>query len=202
MASTLAAARLTEAHRLAQAREGATAAIDLAQAWDVLDLEAIDATAGVWLDAARGIVTSHAAESARLAQDYLQAFRALEVGAPGNPATWIPNLAQVDTSLLVTGPIRAKKLAGTGRTLDDISDLARSASSAAGQRLTLVGGRDVITTTIQHDRQARGYQRVASGNTCNFCSMLTGRGGVYSEESASFQAHDGCGCTAEPIYGA
>lgn len=31
--------------------------------------------------------------------------------------------------------------------------------------------------------------------------MLAGRGGVYlTEETASFESHDACGCTAEPFY--
>lgn len=50
------------------------------------------------------------------------------------------------------------------------------------------------------DPQARGWYRVGDGSTCPFCSMLLGRGAVYSEASADFQAHDHCGCTASPEF--
>jgi hypothetical protein len=43
-------------------------------------------------------------------------------------------------------------------------------------------------------------QRVLGGAGCDFCQMLAGRGEVYSAETADFEAHDHCGCTAEPIY--
>jgi hypothetical protein len=45
-----------------------------------------------------------------------------------------------------------------------------------------------------------GWQRVASDNACAFCEMLAARGAVYSEESADFEAHDGCTCTVEPVW--
>lgn len=191
---------LTEAHRLAQIRQGAKTAVDLANIWSLLDLSAIDATAPRWLEIARAIVISHGTESAHLAQQYLQSIRGLTVGSPGHPATWLPNTAAIDTSLMVTGPIRAKKLAGTGRTLADISDIARASSSAAGQRHALGGGRSVITDTLRHDQRARGYARVTSGGSCDFCQMLAGRGAVYSARTGSFEAHDGCGCSAKPVY--
>jgi hypothetical protein len=31
--------------------------------------------------------------------------------------------------------------------------------------------------------------------------MLAGRGSVYSADTAEFEAHDHCGCSAEPVYG-
>jgi len=50
------------------------------------------------------------------------------------------------------------------------------------------------------DPGARGWRRVGDGNTCNFCSMLLGRGAVYTEATADFQSHDHCGCQAEPAW--
>lgn len=49
------------------------------------------------------------------------------------------------------------------------------------------------------DPSARGWQRVGVGE-CDFCRLLLGRGAVYSEDTADFQAHDHCGCTAEPAF--
>lgn len=50
------------------------------------------------------------------------------------------------------------------------------------------------------DPKARGWYRVGDGSTCEFCSMLLGRGAVYTEATADFQAHDHCGCTASPVF--
>lgn len=76
--------------------------------------------------------------------------------------------------------------------------------------LTLVGGglqkriangsRYTITTSSIADPHADGWQRVGSGE-CAFCSMLIGRGAVYSEASADFASHDHCNCSAEPAFG-
>lgn len=192
--------RLTDLHRASQNRIGRQAAADLAGVFDLLDLEAIDATAERWLTTARGVVMSHASDSASLARQYLQAFRDSEIGDPGFPAQWFPNAAKIDTSLLVTGPIRAKKIAGTGRTLDDIYRITQAVSAASGQRLALDAGREVLVETIRSDERARGWERVTSGNACAFCESLAGRGAAYSEQTSGFQAHDGCGCSAEPVY--
>lgn len=59
-------------------------------------------------------------------------------------------------------------------------------------RLTVV--RSSIT-----DPGARGWQRVGVGG-CDFCSMLLGRGAVYTEATADFPAHDSCQCGAEPAF--
>lgn len=46
-----------------------------------------------------------------------------------------------------------------------------------------------------------GWRRVGSGNLCDFCAMLVSQGTLYDAESdADFEAHDGCTCTAEPVW--
>ena len=49
------------------------------------------------------------------------------------------------------------------------------------------------------DPAAEGWQRQGSGE-CAFCSMLIGRGAVYSEAGADFAAHDHCNCSAVPAF--
>ncbi|WP_235738989.1 VG15 protein [Nocardioides alcanivorans] len=53
-----------------------------------------------------------------------------------------------------------------------------------------------VTSNSIDDRAAAGWQRVTDGNACTFCSMLAGRGSVYSEATADFASHDECGCSA------
>lgn len=60
--------------------------------------------------------------------------------------------------------------------------------------------RATITGSAIADPKARGWQRVGDGASCEFCSMLLSRGSVYSEATASFEAHDHCGCGAEPAW--
>ena len=49
------------------------------------------------------------------------------------------------------------------------------------------------------DPGARGWRRTGAGD-CDFCSMLLGRGAVYTEATADFPAHDHCRCGAEPAF--
>ena len=60
--------------------------------------------------------------------------------------------------------------------------------------------RYTVTDNATTDRAARGWQRVTDGNACAFCSMLAGRGTVYSEAGADFASHDACGCSAVPAW--
>lgn len=205
MAATLAATRLTEAHRVAQGRIGVRTALQMAQVWPLLDSQALDATTGRWLTAARAIVAQRAAESAALAGAYATAYRAAELGEVDPDFTVVPMVPlderAVSTSLVVTGPVQVKGAVTAGRTLAVAFDLARAASAAAAQRHALNAGRQVLADTADADPAARGWARVPSSRCCAFCAMLASRGPEYgSRGSASFEAHDRCGCTVEPHY--
>jgi len=68
-------------------------------------------------------------------------------------------------------------------------------------RLVLDGGRRTLVESIRADPRAEGWQRVTSGSPCAFCAMVASRGPAYaSERAARFEAHDHCGCSAEPYY--
>lgn len=69
------------------------------------------------------------------------------------------------------------------------------------QRQVLQPGRDTIVRNTNTDRAARGWGRFVRPGACSFCRMLSGRGGVYTERSAAFNAHDGnCQCVAAPVW--
>lgn len=61
-------------------------------------------------------------------------------------------------------------------------------------------GRDTITQNTMRDPRAAGWERSVSANACDFCVMLSGRGGVYKEATAGFAAHGHCNCTASPSW--
>jgi hypothetical protein len=62
------------------------------------------------------------------------------------------------------------------------------------------GGRHTVLENVGQDRQARGWQRITAAQPCSFCAMIASRGAVFSADTASFEAHDHCQCTAEPVY--
>lgn len=83
------------------------------------------------------------------------------------------------------------------------------AKDDASLRTLIVGGlqrrvadhvRDTIAGNSVADSAAKGWRRVGSGASCDFCSMLLGRGFVYSEATADFQSHDHCSCSAAPEW--
>lgn len=199
MATTLQARRLTEAHRLAQARIGVQTVAAMAAIWPLLDPGDIDATLRRWLTAAVPIIQAQRATSARLAADYLATFKALELGTARIP-TALAGSASVEaltTSLLVTGPYRLRKALSIATPLERASSLAEASSSASSMRWALNAGRDTIIKTVEADPRAKGYVRVTSGNACAFCEDLAGKELTTDE---AFPAHDGCACSAEPLF--
>jgi hypothetical protein len=202
MAVMVEARRLTEAHRRAQLRIGATTIRQMLAAWGLLDPKDLDRTVARWTRVAIPIVSQQRASSAALAGGYMSAFRALELG----PGAFQPTLAGASdraallTSLTVTGPATIKLAMSRGVTLERAIGIAQATSAAAAMRHALNGGRGTILASVQADTAALGWARATSGNACAFCEMLASRGPVYGEESADFQAHDNCACTAEPVY--
>lgn len=82
----------------------------------------------------------------------------------------------------------------------EASTMARDGLRGAATRMTLLGGRDTITRAAVNDPDASGWERVITPGACGFCSMLAGRGGVYSESSVHFRAHDHCHCVARVVF--
>lgn len=194
-------AALTERHRLAQARLGARTARMAVELWPLIDPEAVDDTFAHWLRAVSPVVQAQRVASSRLAANYLIAHKmtALGAGARTVPLLADPaDVAALATSMLVTGPVRLKANVGGGVALGKAADVAMVSTARAAMRFALNGGRETITATAIADPDARGWQRVTSGRACDFCSILATD--VYTAESADFQAHDGCTCSAEPAY--
>lgn len=194
-------ARLTEAHRLAQARLASVVSRSMLSAWPLLDRADLDGSMARWLDATVPMVTGQNTVSARLSMAYLDAFKKAALGADAVvdlvELVGLP-VEQAVTSLTVTGPVSVKQGLSRGVALDAAMDAARVASSRSASRLVLQGGRDVIVGTMR--REGVGWARVTSGSPCRFCAMLASRGAVYGADSARFHAHDGCHCSAQPDY--
>lgn len=76
---------------------------------------------------------------------------------------------------------------------------ARTLIAGGLQRRIADAGRDTVRDSSIADPSARGWQREGVGG-CGFCTMLIGRGAVYSEASVGFASHDHCSCVAVPAF--
>lgn len=170
--------------------------------WPILDPDDLDRSFLPWLTATRPLIATQRALSARTAANYLAAIKVLQLGPAVRSSPVLaetPDLEALTTSLLVTGPLSIKRAMTRGVPLARALATAERASSAAAMRHTLDGGRRTILDTVRTDPDARGWQRVASGNACKFCNLLDGK--FHLKETADFPAHDGCSCSQEPVYG-
>jgi hypothetical protein len=204
VAATREAQRLTEAHRLAQARLGARTVAQMLALWPLLDVEDLDATVDRWLRAAVPVIQSQRTTSARLAANYVDQFKKLELGLSARAPIVLAETARPETvvsSLVVTGPATIKSNMARGLLLERAVDHARTKVAGAAMRHVLNGGRETTDGIIRADRQALGYARATSGRACSFCAMLASRGPVYKgADTAGFQPHDHCSCSVEPVY--
>lgn len=204
MALSADAARLTQAHRRAQAALGSQTAEWVRQMWPALNLGDLDGTFDDWLALVEPIVGAQRSTSARLAANYLTIFRQLELGdsvAPADPVLveTVPAEA-LATSLRVTGPISVKSNLARGMELVRAAAIADERTAAAGMRHAIDGGRETLLQTAAGDDQALGFARVTSGKSCAFCALIASRGPVYSKHTVEFHSHDGCHCTTEVVY--
>src|SRR5699024_10941660 len=65
-----------------------------------------------------------------------------------------------------------------------INEVIGFSNFAAGlQKLLSEQANDTVLDNVRADPEARGWMRVTSPGACDFCIVLAGRGGVYTEES-------------------
>jgi hypothetical protein len=74
--------------------------------------------------------------------------------------------------------------------------------AGVASKYVLQPGRDTIATSTARDPAASGWHRETRHNSCDFCRLLAGRGGVYKEATADFAAHHHCHCVAVPSWDA
>lgn len=192
--------QLTQAHRLAQLRLGVGVVAQMHQAWQMVDPQDIEGSYDKWMPLVTPIAQAGRSHSALLAGGYLRAHRLSETGSDDFTPVLAEglNVAAFTISMLVCGLYSARGNLGKGVALDQAMEVADARTAASAMRYALDGGRETIVQSTRADQRATGWQRVASGQACDFCAALDGE--VMSEDGASFDGHDGCGCTAEPLY--
>jgi hypothetical protein len=203
MARTREGALLTERHRLLQVRLRAATVRDLLTLWGVVRADDLRGTIAPFAKAGAVVVRAGRRASGAAAARYYVDFRRLE-GVHGT--TVVTPAASLEPGI-EEGILRGAGISGIInarlRGLDEVTaarnGFVKVAGSAAG--LVLGGGRETLLDAINSDREAQGFQRVTSGATCAFCAMVASQGIVFKDEdSAGFEAHDHCGCTAEPAF--
>ena len=92
---------------------------------------------------------------------------------------------------------RYQALAAWATSKDDVESLV----VGGVQRIIANAHRETVMGSAFADPRAEGWARFARGaETCGFCYMLTSRGAVYTDKTATFGAHDNCDCGAGPVW--
>jgi hypothetical protein len=229
MAVTETASRLTEAHRLEQAKNGALVSYVVAQLFlKAIDLNDITGSAAALLERLVPAILKRRRNSALIARRYYTAFRAADYGTDGfelPPMTEL-NLQALQTSLRVTGEVALKQRIAalpadspgfdlqpsvSRALLEQAVELTAQDIAGAATRHVMNGGRDELQSAVAADPVALGYVRVTDSDPCFFCAMLASRGPVYGAESfddsdprfigeGEHKVHDHCQCATEPVY--
>lgn len=162
--------------------------------WREFDLAAALAVTTGLLDTLPGLVNGYFVVAATVAADWYDAVRA-RAGVRRRFAAVLagpPDVSRVEAlARWGVGPLFSA---------DPRPDVALSKLSGGLQRVVASGARETVRVSSVRDPAARGWQRVTSAGSCDFCAMLASRGAVYTEESVQFDTHDACHCDAIPAF--
>lgn len=204
MASTAASEQLTNAYRARQLADRAGSIRNLVQLWKAVDPTRLGATIDIFTQAATLLLGEAYNVSGALASNYFGLFREAEGvagSAPRVAAAARPSAEYLAGSLrgsALSGIINARK---AGKSVAVAADNGLVNVIGTFGKLVLSGGNKTIISAVHADKKATGWVRVTSSDPCTFCRTLAGRGAVYrSDRTASFEPHDHCSCTAEPVY--
>lgn len=169
-----------------QSRLSVLAGRDLRRVWTLV--ERPEGAREVLHDVLPDLVSEYGLMGATLAADWYDSERD-RLGVAGRFQAVVAELKDAGAEALI------------GWALSQATDLPAFESLILGgtQRRIANYVRETVTTSSTADPKARGWQRVGGGG-CDWCQMLVGRGAVYTEATADFEAHDGCRCTAAPVW--
>lgn len=193
---------LTEQHRLAQLQVRARALHDFMLLWPIWKAED-PASFKTLVAATIPLVQTYRRLSAAVAGSYYDAFRNIE-NVSGSAAPLLAGdlpVEQIIASMFAVADVRNRDALAAGMQAQKARQSGLAGASGAITRHVLNAGRDTILQTVQNDKQAEGWARVTDGDPCAFCLTFASRGAVYkSEQTASFEAHDHCGCAAMAVF--
>lgn len=206
-------------HQQDQESIAAKTAAGLALLWPILRFDDLDGTERTWLHAVTLQVTEKFRESEQTAFEFVQGVKwAIEpTSEPLSKVTTTFPTEQFHASMRVTGPINVKRSMPAPE--DAAMAKAKVASTGAGVKHALNGGRGEVEKVVQMDGRRRvrqnraiGWKRVTDFNPCYFCAVLASRGATFltkdsfKESNRRFtgkgdaKVHDHCQCTLAPVY--
>jgi hypothetical protein len=143
------------------------------------------------MDVLPRLVTIYGSAAATLAADYFDDLR---------DASEVKGRFRAIPAEPVTGGLDVLARWAVGPMFQEVPDPASSLSLAAGgaQRSIADAARLTVVQSSLEDPRAQGWVRVGSGE-CDWCQKYLD-GEVHYTEGYDFQAHNNCGCTAEPAY--
>lgn len=200
--------KLTEQHRRRQLAVRAAASRQLLSVWRTeFDVDDIPGSSVRFARTAIPLIEEGKRRSAELAADYFSTFRQTDGPGPLRARPVIDvNERRVQTSLGWASKIVPLKAIRNGATPTQAARAGLQQSIGTTARFVSEGSRQTITNAVREDPARPSFQRVTGPNPCEFCAMLSARGGVYrTESSAVFEAHAGrgaaCQCEPEAVYG-
>lgn len=204
MARSEAGRLLTEQHYQAQRRVRALALRDYLRLWPMWTGE--EKSFRRLTEATIVLVRAYQQSSAQVGAAYFDAFRLAE--DPGGSArSWLADPMtpaaedKLVAALFETGVKSLNRSLEGGRPPGAAMEVAFTNTSGVVTDYVSDGGRGSVMRSTANDEKAKGWGRVTDADPCAFCALLSSRGPVYiSEDTADFQAHGHCGCTAEPGY--
>lgn len=191
---------LLQQYRTEQQTLAARVALSIRSLWEqIVNPAAFDKSWEMLNPIANGIISTHYDMTAASAATYYANSRALA----NFPHIHVPGIS-VDEEYVN----RVVNAMGRGQFFHFLKEYSPEESSAkasdalqgASTRMTLKGGRETIVRAAGIDPVATGWERIIEPGACSFCAMLAGRGGVYTESTVNFRAHDHCHCVARPVF--
>jgi hypothetical protein len=170
----------------------AAASTELSVVWEQVSSK--EQARAALFDVVPAVIDTYGVAAGAVTADWYDEARE-EAGVRGRFTAIVPEIKDVGADALVNW--------ATQRLDDDEPDWEAARILLDGgleRRIADVSRETVMGSSVQ-DPQARGWQRVTSGDGCEFCEMLASSGAVYTEESADFASHDHCLCSAVPAFG-
>lgn len=150
----------------------------------------------LWNDLVSLILTYSRASAAIGRSDYLQRRRAHAAGG----RRFRPALAKLDVAQVLESLSWAVHAPGEAGEPPSPEALQKRVEGSV-VRLVRQTDRETIIDATDADPIGARWARVPEGpKTCAFCALLCTRGAVYYDDTAKFQAHDHCDCTAVPVF--
>ncbi|GAA2802994.1 hypothetical protein VO63_05135 [Streptomyces showdoensis] len=169
----------------------------------------LEVTVPDWIAAVQVLVDQYGSASSALSADYYDAARtaARVAGRFDVPLADPPPDEQVENSLRWAtkdlwprDPDDPQTTEAQSEPMDVRLEQAEKKAEAVAQKLVVDQGRGTVQEAVRRDRQATAWARSAALGACSFCKLLATRGAVYKQDTADFQAHDGCHCGVVPVF--